>query len=109
MGDVIWHHAVHRSGDTCTVLLSGELDLSSVNELTCLFLTEAERHDTRAIRADLTAVQFIDSSAIGVLINGYKTAQACGTSFTVTGTHGQVRKVLDMAGVSELLDGHPPT
>ena len=98
---------MHRTGDTCTVLLCGELDLTAVDELTSLFLTEAERPGTRLIQADLDAVRFIDSSAIGAMINGYKAAQVTDTAFTVVGAHAQVRAVLDMVGVMPLLGGSP--
>ena len=85
--------------------LRGELDLNSVDELTSLILAEAELAGTSAIQADLSGVHFIDSSAIGALINGYKAAKANNTAFSVIGAHGQVRNVLDMAGVSWLVDG----
>ena len=57
------------------------------------------RRDTCVIQVDLADVDFIDSSAIGALVSGYKSAQANGTTFTITGAHGDVRKVLDIAGV----------
>lgn len=100
---------MHRTGDTCTVLLRGELDLNAVDELTSLFLTEAERPGTRLIQADLNQVRFIDSSAIGAMINGYKAAQVTDTAFTLIGAHGPVRAVLDMVGVMPLLSGDPST
>ncbi|MFI5497388.1 STAS domain-containing protein [Actinoplanes sp. NPDC051859] len=105
----IWRHVVQRIENSCTVILSGELDLSSVDELTALFLFEAESPATRVIRVDLAGVHFLDSSAIGALITGYKAAQACDTAFTVGGAQGYVRRVLDIAGVLPLFDGPAET
>ncbi|MFI7598263.1 STAS domain-containing protein [Actinoplanes sp. NPDC049681] len=101
----IWQHVEYRSGGTCTMSLRGELDLSCVNELTSLVLAEADPAGTSAIHVDLSGVHFIDSSAIGALITGYKAAAATNTAFSVTGAHGQVRRVLVIAGVSWLADG----
>ena len=50
------------------------------------------RRDTCVIQVDLADVDFIDSSAIGAFISGYKGAQANGATLTITDAHGQVRK-----------------
>ena len=106
----IWHHTVARAGGTCTVVLSGELDTSVTGELLRVLLDEIARPDTLVVRADLDAVEFIDSSGMRALINAYHAAEGLDRTFVVVRPRGNVRKVIDVAGLLSILaDGTPPT
>ena len=99
----LWQHTVERSGGTCTLRLCGELDIVAAADLAAVLTAEAERPGATDIVVDLTGVTFIDSTGISALVNGYKAAHAAGAEFTTAGAHGQVRMVLDVAGVQPIL------
>jgi anti-anti-sigma factor len=106
--EAAWEHVAHRDGDVCTVSLSGELDMSAASDVTQALDREIRRSGTEAVRVDLSAVTFLDSSAIGVLVTAQRSAHAAARQFTVTGAHGHVRRVLDVTGVLSVLTGEQP-
>ena len=95
----IWGHSVSRVGATCTVTLSGELDMSICDDLVHVLVDEVHRPGVSCVQADLDGVHFIDSSAINALIGAYRCARSSGRRFTVTRAHDHVRRVLDVTGV----------
>jgi len=54
---------------------------------------------------DLAAVTFIDSEALGALIEGYNAAQQRRAEFRVINAGGLVRRVLTVSGAMELFGG----
>jgi anti-anti-sigma factor len=85
-------------GSPLVVALIGEFDLSNVQPLKhCLASWVLE--GTGAAIIDLTRAEFIDSTVIGTLVS----AHVAGLLLTVRGASGVVRRVLDTAGVDEML------
>ena len=56
---------VQRDHELATIMVSGELDLATVPQLSAAV---AEHHDAGLLVLDLTAVTFIDSTGVRVLI-----------------------------------------
>ena len=102
-----WHHSVHRDGDACRVVLSGELDLSLGEALTEVLARQIGQPGTAVVRVDLAEVTFVDSWAIGVLVRSRQEAAAAGCRFFVSNPRGHVRRVLDVAGVLPTLSAEP--
>jgi anti-sigma B factor antagonist len=87
------------------VRLHGELDLATVNELTTV-LNECIAHPTcRRVVVDLSEVIFIDSVTISAFILAYNKAAETGHALAVTGATGPVHRVLELAGVLDVLSG----
>ena len=85
--------------------LHGELDLATVNELTPV-LNECIAHPTcRRVVVDLSEVTFIDSVTIGALVRTYNNAANAGRTLSVTGATGPVHRILELAGVLDVLTG----
>ncbi|WP_250036464.1 STAS domain-containing protein [Paractinoplanes maris] len=95
----VWQHEVTREGGTITVALTGELDLSMSERLRTLLTSEVRRPGTATVRADLTGVDFIDSSVVNAFVMAYHSAQDNGRRFVLTGSRGHVSRVLAVAGV----------
>jgi len=93
-----WRHRIDRDGDICIVTLSGEIDMAA-GEVIAQLLAQEINTTASTVRVDLEAVTFIDSCAIGVLVEAYRTARATGRHFIVTAARGHVRKVLGVTGV----------
>jgi anti-sigma B factor antagonist len=99
----MWDHTVSCSGGTCVVALCGELDMSVRDEVAAVLLTELNRPGSTVLRADLSAVSFLDSTVIAVLVRVRSDAEAAGLSFAITNPRGAVRQVLDITGVLSVL------
>jgi anti-anti-sigma factor len=85
------------------VLLAGEFDLGARDRL-CTALLEVV--DTRPARVvvDLAEVAFVDSEAIGAIIEGYLAAHRAGIGFRLANATGNVRRVLELVNVPDLLE-----
>ncbi|MBU2667505.1 STAS domain-containing protein [Actinoplanes bogorensis] len=84
---------------------SGELDINARDDLREAIVGALRAHTT--VTVDLTEVSFIDSEALGALIDGYNEAVALGAGYRVVGAGGSVARVLTVSGAQALFDGAP--
>jgi anti-sigma B factor antagonist len=82
-----------------TLAVAGDLDLNSRDSLRELVTTAIRTEDASRIVVDLAAVTFLDSSAIGVLIGGWRLATEAGKGFGLIRPRGVVRQVLEVTAV----------
>jgi anti-anti-sigma factor len=86
--------------DASIVVLAGELDLSTIPRMEGPLFEQLGQRP--AVLVDLTALRFIDSSGIGILIKAFR--ESNGTPMhVVIGTDSQVERVFRIAGVDEAL------
>jgi anti-anti-sigma factor len=83
--------------------VSGELDLATRDSL-IEELNRAEASEAKRILLDLTNLTFIDSAGIGVLVLAHQRTEMNGKQLRVVSADGQVREVLRLTGVTEVLD-----
>jgi anti-sigma B factor antagonist len=98
----VWRAISRRDDGTGMVYLVGELDLSVVDQLEDQLRTALARA-TKALKVDLTDVTYIDSSSVGVLMRTLAAATDEGKAMRVVNAHGVCRRVLEVAGVAEVL------
>ncbi len=99
--------AINRDDGTATVVVSGEVDLSSAPIVENAIYDAVAADGVDAVVVDLSAVRFLDSSGIALLLKGRRQADENGVSYQVTGAHGTVRRVLELSGVWEHLSSGP--
>ena len=92
-------HSIVRTDDQLTIELTGDIDMTTADELCDVMLAALGTPGITAVNIDLHHVTFIDSSAIGALVSGLKAAEEAGRSFQVDRPQGAVHRVLDIAGV----------
>jgi anti-sigma B factor antagonist len=85
---------------TSVVSLAGELDLSTIPGMETPLLGEVSH---RAVIVDLSALSFIDSSGIAVLIKAFMAAEGNLRMHTVIAPGSQVERVLRLAGIDRAL------
>jgi anti-sigma B factor antagonist len=84
-----------------TVLeLFGELDVASSPALEAEL---ARVSDAKLLVIDLRALDFIDSTGLGVLVRTYQHAKEHGQEFALVKGAGQVERLLGLTGLSEQL------
>jgi anti-anti-sigma factor len=80
------------------IRVRGELDLAVAPELEEAIERAAE-YDQVVI--SLEECEFIDSTGIAVIVHAYQGRKSGGRRLVVCAPHGQVRRVLDLTGLSE--------
>lgn len=90
--------AAHSS----TVLVDGELDLAYADTLQATLAAELRR-GRRRVCIDMSAVTFADATALGVLVNAHNEFRANGGAIVLTGTGRQVKRLLRVTGLEDVL------
>lgn len=79
--------------------IEGELDLSVSERLkAAIERARAERHH---LLVNLSRCDFIDASALTVLVEGHGDLRECGRQLLLYGVHGQVQRLLSITGITE--------
>lgn len=79
--------------------LSGEIDLAAAPDIVTAGTTALASSDELVI--DLGAVTFLDSTALGALIELNNAATDKGATFTLRNVPDRVHRILDLTGLSE--------
>lgn len=84
------------------IAASGEIDVSCASELRDA-IDAALASDATMVEVDLGEVPYIDSTGIGVLVGAAHRASETGTALQVSNLQRNVRRVLDMLGITQEL------
>jgi anti-anti-sigma factor len=95
---------VRRLGETTVVQLAGELDLYTAGAVRTA-LTEACEAATGSVVVDLSNVEFLDSSAAGILLEGRSRPGRVRVS--IAGAPPHIGRALDVCGVDGQLPAYP--
>jgi anti-sigma B factor antagonist len=90
-----------REQNTATVVASGEIDLSTVDELRSAVTGAAD--DVETLLLDLTDVEFIDSAGLGGLLELRSTLRSRRVTLQISAGDGPVKQAMQITGLSELL------
>ena len=94
-------HVVMR-GHRAVVCLHGEIDIGTETVLDAA-LAEAERTGAAHVLVDLTRVSFMDSGGLELVLDHGRALASSGRSLGVCGARRSVRRLLELAGSSDLL------
>jgi anti-sigma B factor antagonist len=95
---------VERNGEAVVVRLAGELDLYNAHEVRVALLQEAARGPERLV-VDLSEVRFIDSTALGVLIEA-RTKLPNRRAFLLAAPAVETRRALEISGLDRHFGVH---
>ena len=90
-----------QRGDSMVVAVGGELDLVTSRELDEQ-LTRARREHSKIV-LDLTAVEFMDTSSLAVIVGHWKRLQSAGGSLLLAGARYRYTKTLWITGLADRL------
>ena len=94
------------SEGVATVHLGGEFDLSGSDSVRTVLL-EIIRETDMDLVIDLAEVGYIDSSAVAILIEGYKAGKEKGTGYVLVNASERVLKVLRLTRLDRFFDMYP--
>ena len=89
--------SVKRNGEAVVVSLAGELDLYNAHEVRAALLDECARGPERLV-VDLSRVEFIDSTALGVLIEA-RSKLPNRRAFLIAAPRVETRRTLEISGL----------
>ncbi|GAA1602989.1 STAS domain-containing protein [Actinoplanes couchii] len=87
---------------TTTLELTGEIDISTVESVRMTLLRAVTAHPHRII-VNMAAVSFIDSTGLGALIAAFQRARDAHIDFTLAEPSPQVRQILILSGLLEVV------
>ncbi|MFF6996417.1 STAS domain-containing protein [Streptomyces sp. NPDC008313] len=85
--------------DVALITVEGYLDIDTATELQH-HLANQLHHGRRRFLLDLSAVPFMDSSGMNIVLRGYQETRRTAGSLHVVAPTPAVRRVLDLTGVS---------
>jgi anti-sigma B factor antagonist len=91
--------AIENVDGAVVVRLTGELDLHDADEIRAA-LVQAATGSPRRIVVDLSHVEFVDSTVLGVLIEA---RSRIGTSFALAAPQHETRRTLQVSGLDRQL------
>ena len=93
----------HDDGRCLTLRLVGELDHAAAQTVMPGIEDAVEEYLPRRCVLDLTGVSFMDSSGIAVILTTDRLLRQTGGALALSGVPGQVRRVLDVAGLTKIV------
>jgi anti-sigma B factor antagonist len=92
---------VEERGDVAVLAVSGEVDVATVPRLREQ-LHGLVASGTPRIVVDLDAVDFLDSTGLGVLVGALKRVRANGGELALVCTAPRIRKVFEVTGLTKV-------
>jgi len=90
---------VEKRSDATVVHVRGELDISTAPMLRQVLIDVLATAPSTHLVVDLSGVEFIDSTGIGVIVGAHKRATEKGGRLTTVVTTARVRRALKMTGL----------
>ncbi len=90
-------------GRVVRVVLKGDLDLKTADPLRDALNKLLDRYRDCDLLLDLSEVQFVDSSGLGVLLGRYRRLSAQGRGMSLVGVRPGVKTILELAGIDSIM------
>lgn len=94
------------SGQVVVLSCTGRLTMASSRTLRTA-VDESVQEGMPRIVVDLTLTSFVDSSGLGALVGGLKSARQAGGDLRIAGAPEQVRMVLALTNLDRVLTPYP--
>lgn len=85
------------------ILVSGEIDAYTAPQLRKELLPLMEQTGT-AVTVDLTGVQYMDSTGLGVFVAALKSSKKNECSLNLKGMNRRVKRLFDITGLAEFME-----
>ncbi len=95
---------VHTDAGIATILLRGRFDFGAHREFKSSYEPPLSALDIRELEIDMGGVEYLDSSALGMLLILKERAGATNKRVAITNCRGAVKQVLDIANFSKLFE-----
>lgn len=93
--------AITTQGDL-TAMLIGDIDHHTAREMRKEIDTLIEKNHPSLLRLDFSAVQFMDSSGIGLIMGRYRLMKLIGGNVLVCNIPPHLKRLMDLSGIGAL-------
>jgi anti-sigma B factor antagonist len=97
-----WVPAVRRQGDAIIATIRGEIDLHNSPQVRAMLLKFLEEHKPTKLVLNLSAVPYMDSSAIAVLVEALQKVRKIGGKIYLTDLQPRVKGLLEIARLDSI-------
>lgn len=94
---------IKDSGNSVSIVVVGDIEMMTIKEFKEK-LFEIGQNTDKDVELDLSNVDYIDSSGVGVLISLMKLQKKKGKNFKITKVSSQVMNVLQLSSLSEVFN-----
>ena len=91
------------SGGILTAKLSGDMDHHGVSEVRETIDESMYRSMPAVLNIDLSEVEFIDSSGLGLILGRYEKAREIGTQVVISNPSERTKKLITMTGIDKMM------
>jgi anti-sigma B factor antagonist len=92
-----------KHGDDRIIEVSGEVDVFSARPFKAALTRELD-HGNYSVVVDLSRVEYMDSTGLGVLVAAFKRAREHHGTISLVGLNRQLTKIFDMTGLNRVFD-----
>jgi anti-sigma B factor antagonist len=89
-----------QRGGATVLRVQGEIDVYTAPRLRQKLVDLVDAGDTRIV-VDMEKVEFLDSTGLGVLVEGLKRIKSKDGSFSIVVTQDKILKIFDITGLSK--------
>lgn len=93
---------IETAPDVVSAYISGEIDHHNVKQMREEIDSTVSRNMPKLLRLDFAAVEFMDSSGIGLVLGRFGLMQDVGGRLELVNLPGHIRKVMHLAGIGNL-------
>lgn len=97
----------HEHAGWSVLTVTGEIDACTAGQFAGAIrqlLPPVAFPAARGLIIDMSGVASLDSSGLGVLVGGHQRTRRCGRAFRLSGTSAQLRTMLFLTGLTEVLE-----
>ena len=91
--------------EAAVIRLAGDFDINARDEMRAALLDAVETAGPAEVVIDFAEAAFLDSEAMGALIEGLNAGNQAGVPLRIVNARGLVHRVLDVSGVLALFNG----
>ncbi len=96
-----------EEGDWIIISLEGELDMSNANEFKNELIDEFVSKGKVAIALDLSNLEYIDSSGLGVIVSVHKRCKLNGGRLAICGMNDTLNRLFKLTSLDKALNIYP--
>ena len=94
---------LHLQDDTMTCVIRGDIDHHSARTIRTQIDEALYRKRPARLELDLSRVEFMDSSGLGLILGRFNKASEIGSEFTLLNPNAGVTRILDIAGIGRMI------
>ena len=95
--------SVSMGGTDMLCSIHGDIDHHNARVIRMQIDDALYKQRPRKLTLDLSRVEFMDSSGLGLILGRFNKASEIGTEFTLLNPADSVRKILDVAGIARMI------